>query len=230
MEDFIQLIVDPLMKVYVMFVAFIPNILAMLIIIIMGTITAWLVRIILSKLLKILLFDSWCDRIGLTAAIRKWNHWGNPSSVFVSIIFWFMIIVAVMSGLSALKINSIDNLVHQFVLYIPRMISAFLIFAIGYYVTGFMTNALLQSAMNKGYYFSRMLSEVLRFFLIVLFLSMALEQLQVAPGIVFAAFSIIFGGGVLALAIAFGVGGITLAKKILERTQLASGKKKDNNG
>ena len=45
----------------------------------------------------------------------------------------------------------------------------------------------------------------------------ALEQLQVAPGIVVAAFSIIFGGIVLALAISFRVGGIEAARKMIEQ-------------
>ena len=53
--------------------------------------------------------------------------------------------------------------------------------------------------------------------LIVLTLAMSLEQLQIAPGVVVAAFSIIFGGIVLALSIAFGVGGIDTAKRIIEK-------------
>jgi flagellar motor component MotA len=56
-----------------------------------------------------------------------------------------------------------------------------------------------------------------RLLLIVLILAMALEQLQVAPNIVVAAFSIIFGGIVIALAIAFGVGGIEAARRIIEK-------------
>jgi hypothetical protein len=46
---------------------------------------------------------------------------------------------------------------------------------------------------------------------------MALEQLQVAPNIVVAAFSIVFGGIVVALAIAFGVGGIDTARRVIEK-------------
>jgi hypothetical protein len=46
----------------------------------------------------------------------------------------------------------------------------------------------------------------------------------VAPGIVLAAFSIIFGGIVVALAIAFGMGGIDAAKRMIEKE---TGEKKD---
>lgn len=73
------------------------------------------------------------------------------------------------------------------------------------------------AAVNSGYQYAKILAESVRLLLIVLILAMALEQLQVSPGIVIAAFSIIFGGIVLAIAIAFGVGGIEAAKRIIER-------------
>jgi flagellar motor component MotA len=66
-------------------------------------------------------------------------------------------------------------------------------------------------------HYARLLAEAIRLLAIVLILAMALEQLQVAPVIVVSAFSIIFGGIVLALAIAFGVGGIEAAKRIIEK-------------
>ena len=54
--------------------------------------------------------------------------------------------------------------------------------------------------------------------LVVLILAMALEQLRIAPGIVVAAFSILFGGIVIAFAIAFGAGGIEAARKVIEKS------------
>ena len=73
------------------------------------------------------------------------------------------------------------------------------------------------AAVNSGYHHAKLIAEAARLLLIVLILAMALEQLQIAPGIVIAAFSIIFGGIVLALSIAFGVGGIDAAKRIIEK-------------
>jgi Na+/H+-translocating membrane pyrophosphatase len=49
----------------------------------------------------------------------------------------------------------------------------------------------------------------------------------VAPSIVVAAFSIMFGGVVIALAIAFGVGGIDAARRIIEK---GSEEKKEEKG
>lgn len=228
MQNFLDLIIEPLQGVYTEFVHFLPNLLAMLIIILIGTVAARIVRTIVLKLLKAINFDSWSDRMGVTAIMRKGDLWEKPSTAVGAFFFWLLIITAFMAGFSALKIQVIDNLVAQFVLYIPRVISALLIIVIGYIVTGFFSRAVLISAVNRGYHYAKLLVEAVRILLILLFVAMALEQLQVAPGIVTAAFSIIFGGIVLALAIAFGVGGIESAKKMIEQeSQNKNGSKND---
>jgi len=54
--------------------------------------------------------------------------------------------------------------------------------------------------------------------LIMIFtLSLALEQLGIGKATIVATFSILFGGIVLGLAIAFGLGGRHLARQFLER-------------
>lgn len=217
MQNFFDLIIEPLREIYTNFIRFLPNLLAMVLIIAIGILLAWIVRTIVFKLLKAIHVDSWSDRLGLTSIMRKGNLWAMPSATVSSFLFWLLIIMACMAGLTALKIETIDHLVSQFVMYLPRILSALFIVIIGYLATGFISRTILISAVNKGYHYAKLLAEAARVLLVLLFIAMALEQLQVAPIIVTAAFSIIFSGIVLALAIAFGVGGIEAAKKIIEQ-------------
>lgn len=217
MENFLNILFEPLKDFWVGFIKFIPNLLAMLIIIVGGFIFAWLVKVSFLRIFKVVNFDTWCDKVGLTAIIRKGDVWAKPSDVFGRIIYWVLIIIFLMIGLGALRIQAIDNLTSQFFLYLPRAFSALLILILGYIIAGFLSRAVLIAAVNSGYQYAKILAEAVRLLLIVLILAMALEQLQIARGIVIAAFSIIFGGIVLALAIAFGVGGIDAAKKIIEK-------------
>ncbi len=217
MTDFLNLILEPLKVVFLKFFKFLPNLLAMLIIILIGIIAARVARAALLRLLKAINFDPWSDRMGLTSVMRKGDMWAKPSAAVGAFVFWLLIIVAFMAGMNALQVRAIDSLIAQFVLYLPRVLAAVLILVIGYIVTGFIGRAVLISAVNRGYHFARLLAEAVRLLLVVLFVAMALEQLQVAPNIVVASFSIIFGGIVLALAIAFGVGGIDSAKRIIEK-------------
>ncbi len=217
MSDFIALILEPLKEVYVRFVKFVPNLLAMLIILLVGIILARILRLLLLKLLQAVNFDSWSDRMGLTSVMRKGDLWAKPSVAVAAIVFWLLIISVLMAGFSALNIEAVDRLISHFVLYLPRVLTAIVILIAGYIVTGFVGRTVLITLVNKGYHFAKLIAEGVRLFLIVLFVSMSLEQLEVAPGIVVAAFSIVFGGIVLALAIAFGVGGVDAARKIIEK-------------
>ena len=217
MMEFLSLILEPLQEVFLKFKAFLPNLLAMLVILIMGILLARILRAILVRFLKAINFDSWSDRMGVTTLLRKGDLWSKPSLALGAIFFWTLIIVVLMAGMSALKISAIDQLVAQFFMYLPRAFSAVLILIVGYVLAGFISRAVLIAAVNSGYHYAKLLAEAIRLLLTVLIMAMVLEQLQVAPGIVLAAFSIIFGGIVAALAISFGVGGIDAAKRMIER-------------
>ena len=227
MEEFLQLITEPLKDVYTALRSFIPNLLAMMIIIGAGSLFSRIVKSITLRFLKAVNFDSWSDRMGLTAAMRKADLWRKPAEGVASGIYWFLLIVTIMTGLGALKVQALDSVVHSFFLYLPRVFSSILILVFGYIIAGFIGRAVLIAAVNSGYRYSRLLAEAVRLLLTVLILAMALEQLQVAPGIVVAAFSIIFGGIVLALAISFGVGGIDAAKRMIDREEERKAEEKD---
>jgi len=216
MERFGEILFQPFRDFWAWFVKFAPNLMAMLIIIIAGLIFAWLIRLVILRTLKALNFDTWSDRAGLTALIRKGDVWAKPSEFFGYAVYLLLVVMFVMIGLDALQI-----------LYLPRALSAILILIIGYIIAGFLSRGVLIAAVNSGYHHAKLIAEAARLLLIVLILAMALEQLQIAPGIVIAAFSIIFGGIVLALSIAFGVGGIDAAKRIIEK---GSEEKKEEKG
>ncbi len=155
--------------------------------------------------------------MGFTSVMRRGDLWDRPSVAMASFVFWSLIIGVLMAGISALNIQAMDSLISRFIMYVPRLLTAAVVLVIGYIVTGFISRTVLISAVNRGYLFARLLAEAVRVLLTLLFVAMALEQLQVAPNIVVNAFSIIFGGIVLALSISFGVGGIDAARKIIEK-------------
>jgi len=81
----------------------------------------------------------------------------------------------------------------------------------------FLGQATLIAAVNAQMESAKLLSRSVRWFIITLSLTMALYHLGIAEKVIIVAFTIFFGGIVLALAIAFGWGGRELAKDFLER-------------
>jgi len=217
MMEFLNLILEPLEEVFSKFKVFLPNLVAMLVIMVLGFILARLIKVVLVKFLIAINFDSWSDRMGFTTLMRKGDIWAKPSATLGGIVFWLLVILTLMIGLSALNIPAVDSLVEQFFSYVPRIFSSAMILIVGYVLAGFISQGVLIAAVNSGYHYAKLLAEAIRTLLMVLILAMAMEQLQIAPSIVLAAFSIIFGGIVTALAISFGVGGIDAARRMIER-------------
>jgi Mechanosensitive ion channel, conserved TM helix len=217
MENFLNLVLEPLKDLFVKFKTFVPNMLAMLLILLIGFIVARIVRLVLVKFLSAVNFDAWSDRMGFTKLMRKGDVWSKPSTVVASMVFWMLIIITLLAGLYALQINAMNQLVASVIGYIPQLFSAMMILVIGYVFSEFVSRAVLIAAANSGFHYAKLLSKAVNTLLIVLILAMVLEQLQIAPAVVLAAFSIVFGGIVVALSIAFGVGGIPAARRMIER-------------
>ncbi|HXU93910.1 MAG TPA: hypothetical protein VFP33_09665 [Gallionella sp.] len=217
MTEFVEMMFVPLQELFEQFKAFLPGLFAMLVILVVGILLAKLIELILTKSLTAMKFDGWSDRMGVTTLMRKGDMWGKPSAVVGTVVFWLLTIVTLMGGMSALNVDAIDQLVAQFFGYLPRILSAVIVMVIGYVLTGFVSRAVLIATANRGFHYAKLLAEAVRFLLAVLIFAMVMEQLQIAPSIVLAAFSIVFGGIVAALAIAFGVGGIDAAKRVIER-------------
>lgn len=217
MSEFLETMLEPLQELFAQFREFLPGLLAMLVILLAGILFARLVEWVLVKLLTAMKFDGWSDRVGITTLLRKGDLWAKPSIVAGALAFWLLVLVTLMVALSALKVGAIDQLVAQFFGYLPRVLSAVIVLVIGYVLSGFVSRAVLIATANRGFHYAKLLAEAVRFLLAVLIFAMVMEQLQIAPSIVLAAFSIVFGGIVAALAIAFGVGGIDAAKRVIER-------------
>jgi hypothetical protein len=108
-------------------------------------------------------------------------------------------------------------LVAAFIPYIPRLLAARAI-VLGRLPAGnILWRATLLAAVNAQVPTPRVLAGVARALVLILAGAMALDQIAVARTIVFTAFAISFGAVMLGLAIAFGIGGGGVARRLLER-------------
>jgi hypothetical protein len=198
-------------------ITFLPNLLAMITILIIGFFIAWIFKILLLRLLKAIQFDRLSERWGLTSAVSKGGSPYSPANLLSRFFYWVIVLVSLILGINALEVAATQNFIAQFFNYLPHVFAAILILVVGYLIAIFLGQATLIAAVNAQMDSARLLSRSVRWFILVLSLTMALYHLGIAEKIIVAAFSITFGGIILALAIAFGWGGRELAKDFLER-------------
>ncbi|MBN2370778.1 MAG: hypothetical protein JXO72_09830 [Vicinamibacteria bacterium] len=194
-----------------------PNLLAMMVILAVGLLAAMTVRFLLKLLLPRVGFDRFAQRIGLSLVLGKAGITRTPSGVVAVSVAWAVFGVFLLLGIGALDLRIAMDLLSKAFAYLPQLLIALGILVLGTLVSGFVRRSVLIAAVNAGLAPARLLATVAQSGLLVLFIAMALEHLGLGRQVILTSFTILFGGVVLALALAFGLAGRDLARELLER-------------
>ncbi len=200
---------------------FLPGVLAAALIIAAGVVIAWILSKIIHMLLKAARFDRRCSDAGFTQMLARADIQSPPTRLAGRLVFWLVFLTFFMSGVSALHLEFFQELISGFFLYLPRIFSALLILLAGFLIGNFLSRAALLAAVNAHVPSPHTLGTLVRYLITILAFAMALEQLQIASAIVTTAFAIAFGAVMMGLAIAFGLGGRGVARRILEEHLLS---------
>lgn len=204
--------------------AFLPGLLALLIAIVfltaLGLLCAWLTR----RLLTALHFDARINR-GVTpqssaSSLSEWAPSHSPTLLVSRIVLWAFILLGIVVGVSAFDAAySTESAFSTFLLpYLTHIVGATIILIVGGLLARFLSRSALISAVNAQLQYARFLSLGVKWLVLVLAAAMALDHLQIGGNIVALAFGILFGGIVLTLSLAIGLGSRDLVSRSLQHT------------
>ena len=193
-----------------------PNLLAMLVIMAVGLLTAGALRVLLRRVLPRLGFDRFAQRAGLTTLLQKGGIVSSPSGLVALMLAWAVLAIFVLLGIGALNLQVAMDLVSHAFAYLPHVLIAVAILTLGALISAFARRSVLIAAVNAGLPSARLLAGAVHTALLVLFAAMALEHLGVGRQVILASFTIMFGGLVFALSLSFGLAGRDLAREVLE--------------
>lgn len=196
---------------------FIPKLMALLTFLLIGWAAAALVRFLFMRILIACRFDPLCERLGLAAALGKAGMKHPVSHIVGRMSFWIIFLLFAFMGIDALDLPATANLMSLVLGFLPHVIAASLVALVGILLANFAGEAALIAAVNAQIQEARLIANLIRWGIMLFTAAMVLTQLGIAKEIVVSAFSILFGGIVLALAIALGLGGRNIAKDALER-------------
>lgn len=186
---------------------FVPKLLAALILFLLGWLLARLLKSGVERLLKALKFDSLAEKSGLESLANSGGFQLSLSGLIGALAYWLIILVVAVSVANSLGLQTVAELLNRVVLYLPNVLVAILVMLFGTLLARFV-NRLIFTWLNgikapNALFMSTSAEYMVQIFAFFL----ALEQLDIGTQLVTAAFSIAFGGLVLALALAFGLGG-----------------------
>jgi len=194
-----------------------PKLLALVSFVLLGLVVGLVVKAVLTKLLKAVRIDVLSERWGLQTALAKAGFRQPPSQIIGRVAFWAVFVIFTFMGIDALDLPATAGLMGQLVGFVPSVITAGFLVLVGVLLSNFFAEAALIAAVNAQVQEARLIASLVRWGILLFTAAMVLTQLGIAKEIVVSAFTILFGGVVLALAIAVGLGGRNIAKEALER-------------
>ncbi len=198
------------------FAHFVPRLIVMLIVAAAGFVIAYLIKLILRAILRITRFERLSENAG-TASLLSKAALPSSSELFSRFVFWIVWIGFILLGINALDFLGLQDELGQVFLYLPRLLVAILIIFFGLVAASFCSRAALLAAVNNGAHSAKLISSFVRFVIVALAVAMAFEQLGLAEQTIIAAFCILFGAFMFGLALAFGLAGRDIARRVLER-------------
>jgi Conserved TM helix len=206
-------------------IGFIPNILAFLVILIIGYVIARAVKTAVTKGLQALKVDQALHDSDAGQYVEKVSPGASPSKLIAAVAFWFIFLFAVSAAIGALKIPTLTAFITKVQIFLPNIIVAALIFVVAAALAGLVGGAVhkLMGDTPTG----KVVRAVVPGLILAIGTFMVLDQLHIAHQIVTITYAALIGMLALAGALAFGLGGRDVAAQMLGAAYDAGQRNKD---
>ncbi len=195
--------------------SFAPNLIGAIVILIVGYFISKFISRICRALLSKIGFDKACDRIGIHNTLTSVAIETKGSALVSGIIFWLIMLMFMISVSETLGLDKVALTVESFVLYLPNVIAAVLIFVIGSVIASFTKDLVYNGAERIGMEYAKPLSSFVYGILIVVIAMLSIEQLQIDTNLLSNVIQIIIIAAGLALALTLGLGTRQISQQLV---------------
>ncbi len=204
-----------LYRVLSLLIAVLPGILAFFVALAVFTLIGMAISAILRRGLNLVKFD---DQIMRYRGGADWSPASSPTAIVARVAFWGCVFLGLIIGVSAFDASyaTAATLPISLLPYLTHSLGAIFIMIAGTLIGRFLARSVLIGAVNAQLHYARFLSLGVKWLVLVLAAAMALEHLEIGGVVVSLAFGILFGGIVLTLALAIGLGSRDLVSRSLE--------------
>jgi hypothetical protein len=231
MIDFFR---DMFLDLYDNFTEVFLNIIVMIIVMIGGFIVSWFIKKLLARLLILFRFDKWANEVGIINFLQKGGVHTLPSIVISKIVYWIFIVVFFSFGLNFIGISQFTEYASRVTSALPLIVVSIVIIIIGIILSNFISRVIYLACensnicQNANIRYGDLIAKGVRIFLIIITFGIVFEYIGVGNTIITISFLIIFGGIIMTLSLALGIGlSHVVGDFIKERLGLKAEKKKE---
>lgn len=203
----VDMLLEPLRVFLAEVGVFLPRLLLAIVVLIGGWMLARLARYTVGKALRAVNFGVLADRAGLDGFLRQGGLQHDTSGLFALLVYWLVILAALIVACNGLGLTYITDLLGRVVWFVPKVLVGLVILAFGSYFARFIGETVRAYGRNIKLQDADLLARVAQSAIQVFVVLIALDHLEIGGSILHVSFLIVLGGVVLALALAFGLGG-----------------------
>ena len=197
---------DMFLDLYDNFAEVFFNILLMIVVMIVGLIVSWVVRKLVEKLLILFRFDKWAAGAGIITFLERGGVKAQPSTIISRIVFWIFIITVFSFGLNLVGISQFTEYASRITSALPYIVISMIIVIVGIIFSTFISRVIYMACQNANLKYGEIISKSVRILLVVITFGIVFEYLGLGSTIISISFLIIFGGIIMALSLALGIG------------------------
>ena len=142
------LVVDPVREMLTRIMAYLPVLLAALVILIIGWLIAKAIRRIVEWLLTTIHFNTLADKSGISDALRKGDLKMTVSQVVSGLVYWLIMIMVLVMVVNALGFPKASDILESLFAYIPLVIAALFVLVVAMFLATFVSGIVLTAAAN----------------------------------------------------------------------------------
>lgn len=198
--------------------SFLPGLVALLLAVLVLAALGAVLAALLRRILLAAKFDERFARSSI-AAVTDWAPSHSPTLLIARTAFWACVILGCIIGISAFDASySSNSQMSIFLLpYLTHSVGAIILLTLGNLIARFLSRSVLIGAVNAKLTYARFLALGVKWLVLVLTTAMILDHLEIGGTVVDLAFGILFGGIVLTLSLAVGIGSRDIVTRSIEK-------------
>lgn len=197
---------DMFLDLYENFSEVFLNIIIMLVVMILGFVISWFLRKLIEKLLILFRFDKWAGNVGITTFLERGAVKAQPSAIISRIVFWIFMITIFSFGLNYVGISQFTEYASRITSALPYVVISTIIVIVGIIFSTFLSRVIYMACENANIGYGDVISKGVRILLVIITFAIVFEYMGLGSTVISISFLIIFGGIVMTLSLALGIG------------------------
>jgi hypothetical protein len=208
-------LLDSWSRVWSSIVGGLPSVLGAIIIFAIGLILAFWAKRVVEQLLRSVKLEKFSQRAGIDAYLKKADIKADLAALIATFAEWLIIIVFFLAAVDILGLAVVSQVLVNVVGYVPNIIAAALILGAGTFVATVVGGLVRGALTSVDPALAKPVGKFARWLILIIAVFAAIDQLQIAQGLINVFYQGLTYTIVLAVGLSVGLGAKDLVAKIL---------------